>query len=105
MHPLIPILQHATLHADLIVRHSGESDDVEIVRLDLHELPGDSDEEPTTAIELCDGLYTVHDREPDADLTILRRINLGQLSGTHVFPGGTGFAHWHIELRGQAPNP
>jgi len=99
-HPLIPLLQCPGVHVNLIVRHTGDLTDTEIVRLaatDDHQ------------IELCDGLYTSNDREPGADSTILRRLNHGELSGTHVFHAGcgncknSGFAHWHLAISGDTP--
>ena len=85
---------HPTLLAQLVIAHTGDVTDVETVRLST-----DDDGH----LELCDSPYLCHEREPDSEITILRRLKMGQLSGTHVFPQGTGFAHWHIELRGDVP--
>lgn len=95
-HPLFPLLQCPGVRVNLVVRHTGDVDDVETVQL----CENTNEHGP---IELCDGLYTVHDREADADLTILRRLNRGELSGTHVFPMSTGFAHWHLDIHGDIP--
>ena len=103
-HPLTPLLQCPGVHVHIIVRHTGDVDDTESVRLAEHR------NDPGT-IELCDGLYTCHEREPDSDMKILRRLNLGQLSGTHVFHRGcgqctsSGFATWHLEIQGDTPKP
>lgn len=101
-HPLIPLLNCPGVQVDLIIHHTGDTVDTETVRLAENEdNPGE--------IEPCDGLYVTADRNPDAPEKILRRLNLGQLSGTHVFHHGTGgdtssgFAHWRIELRGDTP--
>ena len=87
-------LSHPCLLATLVIAHTGDITDLEIIRLHT------ADE---GSLVIADGLYLCHEREPLSDAVIVRRLNMGQLSGTHVFPQGSGFAHWHIELRGDTP--
>lgn len=95
-HPLIPLLQCPGVHVELHVQHTGDVDDLEITPLCF--------DEEHHSIFLGDGLYIVQEREEEADEIILHRLQRGELSGTHVFPNSAGFAHWHIELRGDTPD-
>jgi hypothetical protein len=92
MNPLLTLLAIPTVKVWLVTKTPS----------DVSEIPLGLATGDRTVIEEQDGLYDVHDLEPAATITIMRRLNLGQLSGTHVLPDSLGFVHWHLKITGDS---